>query len=133
MLLKGILARRSWPIDAVVGADCRGRGSDSLGRRRISRIGSEFPLNFASKEATIALDRGPRSSGDQATIAWRSGLDDGLFSCRLQLKPCVLYRGIDSTMKEPRSRLDRTAIVVRSHHDHGFLPRIFFAVRWSFR
>ena len=24
---KGNLARRSWPIDAVVGADCRGRGS----------------------------------------------------------------------------------------------------------
>ena len=25
--LKGNFARRSWPIDAVVGADCRGRGS----------------------------------------------------------------------------------------------------------
>ena len=33
-------------------------------------------------------------------------------------------------MKEPRSWLDRTAIVVRSHHDHGFLPRVFPTVRW---
>ena len=82
MLLKGILARRSWPIDAVVGADCRGRGSDSLGWRRISQIGSEFPLNFASKEATIALDRGPRSSlivgHDQAAIRPRSHGDRAL-------------------------------------------------------
>ena len=29
--LKGILAQKSWPIDAVVGADCRCHGSDSLG------------------------------------------------------------------------------------------------------
>ena len=33
MLLKGNLAQKSWPIDAVLGADCRGRGSDSLGQR----------------------------------------------------------------------------------------------------
>ena len=29
--LKGNFTRRSWPIDAVVGAICRGRGSGSLG------------------------------------------------------------------------------------------------------
>ena len=29
--LKGNFARRSWPIDAVVGAICRDRGSSSLG------------------------------------------------------------------------------------------------------
>ena len=34
MLLKGNLAQKSWPIDAVVGAECRGRGSDSLGQLR---------------------------------------------------------------------------------------------------
>ena len=27
MLLKGNLAQKSWPIDAVVGAYCRGRGN----------------------------------------------------------------------------------------------------------
>ena len=31
MLLKGNLAQNMWPIDAVVEADCRGCGSDSLG------------------------------------------------------------------------------------------------------
>ena len=68
MLLKGNLAQKSWPIDAVVGADCRGRGSDSLGRLRGSRIGGEFLLDFASKEATITLDRGH----DQLAIGPRS-------------------------------------------------------------
>ena len=29
--LKGKLARRSWAIEAVVGADLRGRGSDYFG------------------------------------------------------------------------------------------------------
>ena len=33
-LLKGNLAQKWWPIDAVVGVDCRGRGSDYLGRHR---------------------------------------------------------------------------------------------------
>ena len=33
MHLKWILAQKSWPIDAVVGADWRGHGNDSLGRR----------------------------------------------------------------------------------------------------
>ena len=31
MLLKGNLAQKSWPIDAVVGADLRCCGSDSFG------------------------------------------------------------------------------------------------------
>ena len=46
MLLKRILVQKSWPIDAVVGADCKGRGSDSLGRRR----GFNLAMNFASNE-----------------------------------------------------------------------------------
>ena len=29
--LKGNFAQRSWPTDVVVGAICRGRGSDSFG------------------------------------------------------------------------------------------------------
>ena len=41
--------------------------------------------------------------------------------------------GFDSTTKDPRSRLDRATIVVRSGRDRGVLPRIFPAVRWSFR
>ena len=42
MLLKGILAQKSWPIDPVVGADSRDRGSNFLGRHRGSKIGAEF-------------------------------------------------------------------------------------------
>ena len=37
-------------------------------------------------------------------------------------------RGIDSTRKDPRSRLDRAAIVVRSDRDRGVLPRVAYAV-----
>ena len=36
--------------------------------------------------------------------------------------------GIDSTRKDPRSRLDRAAIAVRSDRDRGVLPRIAYAV-----
>ena len=39
---------------------------------------------------------------------------------------------LDSTLKEPRSWLDRITIVVRSCHDRGFLPRVFFVVQWKF-
>ena len=63
MLLKGNLARKSWPIDAVVGVDWRGRGSDSLGIYLGSWIGAEW--------ATISL----QTSHDRATIAPRSGHD----------------------------------------------------------
>ena len=38
-------------------------------------------------------------------------------------------RGIDPTRKDPRSRLDRAAIVVRSDRDRGVLPRVAYAVR----
>ena len=71
MLLKRILGQKSWPIDAVVGPDCKCRGSDSLGRRR--------GLNPAMNSASISLQMshdcatiGPRSHCDQATIVRRS-------------------------------------------------------------
>ena len=38
-------------------------------------------------------------------------------------------RGIDSTTKDPRSRLDRAAIAVRSDRDRGVLPLVFYTVR----
>ena len=37
-------------------------------------------------------------------------------------------RGIDSTRKDPRSRLDRAAIAVRSDRDRGVLPCVAYAV-----
>ena len=71
---KRILAQKSWPIDAVVGADCRVVGAILLGGV-VVQSRDEFRFNFASKEGTIAIDRGhnqaaigPRSRGDQASI-----------------------------------------------------------------
>ena len=37
-------------------------------------------------------------------------------------------RGMDSTRKELRSRLDRAAIAVRSDRDRGILPRVPYSV-----
>ena len=37
-------------------------------------------------------------------------------------------RGIDSTMKDPQSRLDRAAIAVQSDRDRGVLPQVFYTV-----
>ena len=67
MLLKEILAQKSWPIDAVVGANCRGRGSDSLGRR--------CGFNPAMNSASILLQKKPRSRLIMVTIKRRSGHD----------------------------------------------------------
>ena len=63
-VLKVKISPKSWAIVAVVGAILRGRGSDSLARRRGSRISGEFFLKLASKEATIA----PRSGHDRGSI-----------------------------------------------------------------
>ena len=37
-------------------------------------------------------------------------------------------RGIDSTRQDPRSRLDRATIAVRSDRDRGVLPRVAYVV-----
>ena len=66
----------------------------------------------------------PQSRRDRATIGPRSWFDrDGD-------PPWTSSedRGIDSTLKYPRSRLNRAAIAVRSDRDCGVLPRVFYAV-----
>ena len=71
MLLKGNLAQKSWPIDAVVGADCKVRGSDFLGWCRGSPICGKLVsilLQRNNDRATIE----PRSPRDRATIVHRS-------------------------------------------------------------
>ena len=73
-------------------------------------------------------------SHDRATIGPRSRLDCDLDSQTTAVRSCAICwkdHGLDSALKEPRSRLDLTAIAVRSHHDRRFLPRIFAAVRWK--
>ena len=97
--LKGKLARRSWAIEAVVGAILWRSVVASIPRR----IGPDFAVNWPQ----ISLKRGH----DRTTIGPWSWFD------RDRDPPWTSSedRGIDSTMKDPRSRLDRTAIVVLSH------------------
>ena len=119
MLLKGNFAKKSWPIDAVVGAVWMGHGSDFPWRRLGFWIGIEW--------ATISLQR----SHDRAAIGPRLCVDRDLDSQTNAVWFNWNDRGIDSMMKEPWSRLDRTAIAVRLRHDRGFLPRVFPIVRWG--
>ena len=104
--LKGKLAQRSWAIEAVVEAVLRGRGSDYLARCRGFNSAAN-PLRFCFQKhhdrATIAFNFASKRSHDRFNFAsTRSAI---------QLESCAVHRGLDSTMEEPRSRFDRTAIV----------------------
>ena len=124
--IKEKLARGSWAIDAVVGADLRRRGSDSFGRLRGSQIGREFRFNFASKEATIALDRGhdqaaigTRSRGDRASIVDVS-LTVFSWNRAPRLWHCFHH---ERSRIAARSRRDRGSIEPRSWSSSTNLPR----------
>ena len=129
MLLKGNLAQKLWPIDAAVGADWRGRGSDSLGRHRGSRIGGELALISPSKES--------RSCRNRATIVRRSWSWFSIDCRPIQWKDC----GIDSAMREAMITLDhghdRTTIGPRLRHDWATMASRsgldLSAVRWRSR
>ena len=47
MLLKRELSPKTWAMEAIMEAVCKGRGSDSLGRRHSSRICHELATIFA--------------------------------------------------------------------------------------
>ena len=114
------MARRSWPIEAVVGVDSWLHGSDSLGMGRGFNSATnwlEFSFNFASTFATIF-------SAIFALIAPRSGVDRGVSASSVT----VHSTGDDSMAKSPRSRLDCAAIAVRSGRDRGVLPQAADAV-----
>ena len=66
-LFKGKISLKSWAIEAVVEAICKGCGSGSFGRHRGFRIGHELAL--------ISLQLELRSRHDRATIATRSGVN----------------------------------------------------------
>ena len=71
MLLKRNLVRRSWAMEAIVEAVCKGRGSGSLGRRRSSLMDHELVTNslqFSFEMAMSFATIGPRSRRDRATI-----------------------------------------------------------------
>ena len=48
MVLKRKLGPKTWTMEAIMEAVCKGRGSGSLGRRRSSRICHELVTIFAS-------------------------------------------------------------------------------------
>ena len=104
-----------------------GRGSESLARCRGFNSAAN-PLRFCFQKhhdrATIAFNFASKRSHDRFIFASTRS--------KIQLESCVVHRGLDSTMEEPRSRLDRAVIAVRSDHDRGVLPRILQAVRLNF-
>ena len=71
MVLKRKLGPKTWAMEAIMEAVCKGRGSGSLGRRRSSRICHELATIFCFILATIiaAVDH------DRTTIGRRSGVD----------------------------------------------------------
>ena len=75
MLLKREIGSKSWAMEAIVEAVCKGRGSGSLGRRRSSWIDHELATNllqFSFEMATNFATIGPRSGHDHAAIGPRS-------------------------------------------------------------
>ena len=123
-VLKRKLARRSWPIEAIVGAEFMRRGSDSLGMGHGFNSATnqlEFGFNFASMFATIFATI-------FTTIAPRSGRDRASIVVLLVRRSPSFQPATIPRQKSPRSRLDRTAIAVRSGRDRGVLLRTAYAV-----
>ena len=80
----------------------------------LNRLEFCFKKSFKIGHDLRAIDHDrPRTSVDRAPDSPELPIDD---------------RGIDSTRKDPRSRLDRAAIAVRSDRDRGVLPRVAYAV-----
>ena len=121
--LKGKLARRSWPIDAVVGVELMHRGGGFTWRGRSFRIGLESATILLKK----SLDRGtigPRLHRARATIECRSCLRF-LIKCHLmKLKIDAfdsampeLHFGIECSTIAHESSRDRTTIGPQLHVD----------------
>ena len=134
MLLKGKFGPILRPFDAIVEAVLLGRGGDSLGQCRGSRICGQFASIFASKRPRFL----PRSGHDRATIGSRSGHDRGLIvTLGLRRLPSDPVEAIprrklpDRGSIAPRSRFDRTAIVEFFHE--SFRPSDGASGDWTVR
>ena len=109
----------------------------------ISR-GSEFDASWerfllrgvvASNSRWIAFNFASKRSNNHFNFASKRSNNHFNFASKIShdlLELCVVYRGLDFMMEEPRSWLDRAAITVWSDRNRGVLPRIFSTVRWSF-
>ena len=88
------------------------------------RVGLNFSSKGAKNSATI-FARSAMIFARSATIFARSAVDRVPNASELSIDG----RGVDSARQELRSRLDRTAIAVRSDRDRGVLPRVVSTVR----
>ena len=90
-----------------MGAVLRGREGDSLARCRGFNSAAN-PLRFCFQKhhdrVTIAFNFASKRSDDRFNFASTRS--------EIQLESCAVHRGLDSTMEEPRSRLDRAVIAV---------------------
>ena len=124
MVLKRKLARRSWPIEAVVEAVWRSHGSNSLGRHRGFPIGLKYAwiwLQSGQKKTTFSATIGPRSGHDRVTIGPRSWVNHDpkspSIACRSRgdKSPTIPRQNLlDRGSIAPRLRLDRGSIGQRS-------------------
>ena len=86
-------------------------------------------LQIRDELASISLQKKPRSRSIVATIKRRlvhdhEAIEPRSWTFLLPSSAGIMRRdcGFSSTTKDPRSRLDRTAIAVRSDRDRGVLP-----------
>ena len=114
----------NWPDD-------HGQLTRSLGRfsRVVESVSIAWLCGFksAANRLEFRFEKSFKIGHDLRAIdhdrPW-SSVDRGPDSSKLPLDD----RGINSTRKDPRSRLDRAAIADRSERDRGVLPRVAYAV-----
>ena len=113
LVLKRELGPIFRPIEAVVGAVLRSRGSDSVVR--------QHDFNFAAISASISRPKVLQSGHDHFQFRFKNR-PRSLQFCFENRRNFTEVRGFDSMMEEPQSRLDRATIAVRSNRDRGVLP-----------
>ena len=114
LVLKRELARRSWAIDAFVGAVFKRRGGDSLGMGHDFNSATNrlvFSFNFTSYLPRFSPRFSPRSRHDRVAIGRRSWLG-------LRRSPADRWEA-----NPRRSRAKLSSIAARSRRDRGVLPR----------
>ena len=112
----------NWPED-------HGRLMRSWGRNWCAVEAVSIERHCGFKSPVNQLEFCLKKTHDQGAIVARSRHDRGPIVRSILKKTPSDDRGIDSTTKDSRSRLDRAAIAVWSDRDRGVLPRIFYTVR----
>ena len=93
------IERRSWPINWSVVAPIL----------LLNQL--QFCFQKRHDRATITFTFASKIGRDRFNFASKRG--------EILLESCIVPRGFDSAMEDPRSRLNRAAIAVRSDRDRG--------------